>query len=238
MRIERKFLSLALLAIALTSLASARAQTELKHRIDIILEKKEADSVRVMDPTHVFAEDDQIRFRLRSSLVGFLYVINQGSSGKFEQLFPGENLDQSSQVAKEKEYLIPPSDRHWFKILGPPGYETVYFLVSPVDLGRWVLKPSAGVQALPSEQPHFDSAFAAATPRCDDELFRARGECLDSDAGIKVIPKGESLPERLPQIRIDASRDIVSVDGSKATSISSPQPFDEPAIYCFRIAHK
>ncbi|HEY7303582.1 MAG TPA: DUF4384 domain-containing protein [Bryobacteraceae bacterium] len=213
----------------------AQGQAEVNRRIDLVLEKKEGTSLRTVDPNYVFSGGDKIRFRLKSAVDGYLYVMNRGSSGSWQQLFPRDELAQSRRVTGSKQYLVPASGTGWFQVTGPPGYDNVYFLISPVDLGK---SPSgAGRQQSPSAEADA-AAFATATPRCDDELFRARGECLDTHAGLKPLDKGEALPDRFSQFSGTTSRDLIVVDKAKDTSISSTEPFEGPSIYRFRIAHK
>ncbi len=131
------------IALTAVSVASAQSEAQLNHRIDLVLEKKQGQTAQVMDPTHVFGEGDLIRFRLRSGINGFLYVMNHGSSGNYVQLFPRTGESGERAVKTGREYFIPDSDSGWFRIQGPSGYETVYFLVSPMDLGG----------SLPKEQP-------------------------------------------------------------------------------------
>ncbi len=231
----RPFLNALAIAIALQPIA--RTQSELNHRIDLVLEQKKGDSTQAMDPTHVFSQGDLIRFRLRSGVNGFLYVLNQGSSGKFEQLFPRDELLQSRHIATNSDYLVPASGNGWFAIKDPPGFETVYFLISPLDLGKALPNAAAQLENAPVPQADPDTP-APGRPRCDDELFKARGECLDRDAGMKPIQKGEVLPERLRLIDPATSRDLVVVQEEKDTSVSSTKPFAGPTIYRFRIAHK
>ena len=38
------------------------------------------------------------------------------------------------------------------------------------------------------------------TPRCDDAMFRARGECIDTSAGPKNVTSRELLPDNLAQV--------------------------------------
>jgi hypothetical protein len=222
----------------LTAIAfgNGQGQAEVNHRIDLVLEQKLGSSVRTVDPNYVFSTGAKVRFRLKSAVNGFLYVMDQGSSGKWQQLFPRDELAQSREVGAGKNYLIPASGAGWFQVSGPPGYDNVYFLVSPMDLGKTL--PNGGHQENSSTAAADAAAFATATPRCDDELFRTHGECLDAHAGLKPIEKGESLPDRLPAMQGATSRDLIIVDNSKDTSISSTAPFDGPAIYRFRIAHK
>lgn len=223
------------LFLALSPTASrAQAQAEVNHRIDLVLEKKEGTSVRTVEPNYVFSAGDKLRFRLKSAVNGYLYVMNQGSSGTWQQLFPRDGLSQSRNVAAGKEYLIPASGSSWFQVTGPPGYDNVYFLISPVDLG----KSPQGSNPQQASSEADAAAFATATPRCDDELFRARGECLDTHAGLKPLEKGESLPGQFSKFPVMTSRDLIVVDNASDTSVSSTEPFEGPSVYRFRIAHK
>lgn len=237
-------LALTALLVGMAQIAGAQKGAALNPRVDLILEKKEGNTVRQMDPTHVFAEGDWIRFRVRSGINGFLYVMNRNSSGKYEQLFPRTGGSPERSVKAGKEYVVPDSEGGWFRVQAPAGYETVYFLVSPMDLGKSLPADAPGNEG--TGEPHESSeqhevaadAFATATPRCDDELFRARGECLDTSAGLKPVLPGEKLPVKFAQVPTVTSRDLVVVKESNDTSVSSTEPFDAPVIYHFRIAHK
>lgn len=227
--------------LMLLVLSLAQTQAEPKHKLDLWIEQKRSNSVSVMDPTHVFARGELVRFRLKSEVNGFLYVIDQGSSGNFKQLFPSDELIQNRRLTAGKEYSVPPDESGWFKIEDPPGYDTVYVLISPVDLGKRLPRNKPGA-AVPSEDlgkaNEDTSAPSSATPRCDDELFRARGECLDSAAGVRVLDSTESLPKMFPRIPATSTRDLVIVNDSKDISISSSEPFEGPSIYQLRIAHR
>jgi hypothetical protein len=235
MRTRYAFPLAVLLALVVHS-ARAQKQAVLNPRVDLVLEKKDGNSARAMDPAHVFAEGDFIRFRLRSGVNGFLYVINRGSSGKYQQLFPANQDNQDRSVKAGKEYLVPDSSDGWFRVEAPAGYENVYFLISPMDLGKSLNTPP-GPEPMDERHPATEP-FATATPRCDDQLFRARGDCLDTGAGLKPLQHGEKLPETLSQVPAATSRDLVVVKGSNDTSVSSTEPFDAPVIYHFKIAHK
>ena len=56
--------------------------------ISIVLEKKTGDAVQTVDPTHVFADGDTVRFRLTPAVDGYLYVMDLNTTGKYEVLFP------------------------------------------------------------------------------------------------------------------------------------------------------
>ena len=61
-----------------------------------------------------------------------------------------------------------PRPRGAFRVDGPAGYDVVAWMISPVELGRPETPPVASMPPVNM------------TPRCDDTLFKARGECLDS----------------------------------------------------------
>lgn len=231
---RRLLLSVSLFATSVPALL-AQTQAELKQRMDLVLEKKEGASVRVVEPNYVFLTGDKLRFRLRSDVNGFLYVLDRGSSGQWRQLFPRDELTQSRRVSAGHDYLIPASGSGWFEVSGPSGYDSVYFLISPIDLGKTLPE---GSQSASDSETNDAAALAAATPRCDDELFRSRGECLDSNAGLKPLAKGEALPGKFSDLPVENSRDLIVVDGAKGSTVSSTEPFEAPTIYRFRIAHK
>ena len=157
--------------------------------MEIFLEKKDGAKVHLMDPGHVFKEGDLVRFRFRAAFPGFLYVINQSSSCKYTLLFPKDETGRDNHVQAAKDYMIPATEKGWFRIEGPPGYETVYFLVAPASLGG---APPEYVP-LPPPPPATAAPFDV-HPRCDDEIFKARGDCVDMDAGAQSLSRRR--PER------------------------------------------
>jgi hypothetical protein len=228
-----------LLLLSGTLLHGEQNQAEVNRRLDLVLEKKTANGVRAVSPEFVFSTGDKIRFRFRSAVNGYLYVMDQGSSGAWQQLYPRNELTQSRHVLAGRDYIVPASGTGWFQVAGPPGYDNVYFLISPMDLGKTL--PGAAVPASSDEsgsQAAAAAAFATATPRCNDELFKSTGDCLDTNAGLKPLSKTEALPDKLSQLPAETSRDLIVVDNPKDTSVSSTEPFEAPSIFRFKIAHK
>jgi hypothetical protein len=75
-------------------------------------------------------------------------------------------------------------------------------------------------------------------PRCDDAIFRARGDCVDSSAGPRGIANGEQLPQGLASAGAATPRDLLFLRREKTTVVASPVPLTGPIIYEFRLAHK
>ncbi len=216
----------ALVAVPLL-MASASAAQDRSSRIEITLERKAGDAWKQVDPTLVLASGDLVRFRFKSSFDGYLYVTNYGTSGNNSLLFPSAEAGQSNAVQSGKEYMVPATEAA-FRISGPPGYESVYWLVSRIPLTH-------PMNAAPA-RPLVDHT-ASLMPRCDSSSMRARGICLDMKAGPRAVQEGEKLPENLEPMRSGASRDLTIVQ-QRNQSVLSGSGSSAPLLYEFRIAHK
>jgi hypothetical protein len=75
-------------------------------------------------------------------------------------------------------------------------------------------------------------------PRCDDAIFKARGDCIDASAGLRAVPAGEKLPENLSGVGSANSRDLVFTEEPGQTLVSSPASLSGPIIYELRLAHR
>lgn len=201
------------------------------YKIEIVLERNERDTWRAIDSRLVLDPDDRVRFRLRTSFSGYLYVTNRSTSGGYEILFPGAETGSQNKLESGREYIIPATEG-WFRIAGPPGQEIVYWLVSPVRL--------TGPDPLTRSQPNPAKAAngPALLPRCDAGIFRARGDCVDTSAGPKELSDTASLPGDLAGVRNLKSRDLVFIRQKDISIVSSAVPLSGPVIYEFRLAHR
>lgn len=197
-----------------------------QQRVEIVLERREAGTWKTTDPGHVFANGDQVRFRFKSNTAGYLYVVNEGTSGETATLFPSAEAGTDNRIEAGREYTIP-GNQGAFKLTGPAGYDSVYWIVSPVKLGS----DAPQYKPLPPP-PAPGDAPANLRPRCDDAIWKARGECVDSNAGLK---KNE-----VPGMR---SRELLFLRKDQGTVVSSPPPAPGaakpgPFTYQFRLAHR
>src|SRR5579863_1829601 len=113
--------------------AQSRSMTEGAHRMEIQLERLDGTAWHTIDPGRVLQQGDRVRFRFRTNFDGYLYVMNQSTSGKYEQLFPREETGQDNRITANQEYQVPATSTA-FRIAGPSGYEIVYWLVTPARL--------------------------------------------------------------------------------------------------------
>ena len=217
-------------ALAAAAFPQSRTMTEGAHRMEIMLERLDGGTWRTIDPGLVLAQGDRVRFRFRTNFDGYLYVMNQSSSGKYEQLFPREETGQDNRIAAASEYLVPATSTA-FRIAGPAGYEIVYWLVTPARL-------SDGPPHYPPPPSDHKTTPLTLIPRCDDAILRARGDCIDDSAGPKLVPRGGDIPKNLADAAGQGPRDLLFMRQKNTAVISSPVPLTGPVIYEFRLAHR
>jgi hypothetical protein len=200
--------------------------------MEIVLERAAAGGAwGAVDPSLVLAANDRIRFRFRTNFDGYLYVTNQGTSGRYQQLFPSADSGGDNHVRTGNEYLLPTAKAD-FRVTGPPGMDIVYWLVSParmLDLPRFV--PGDGSSGPPAKPPIL-------VPRCDDAVLQARGDCVDHAAGLKLVPR-DALPQSaLSDAAGRAQRDLVFLQEQDTAVVAAPAPLTGPVIYQFVLAHR
>ena len=221
------------LAATVVPLAAQSASVQGPYRMEIVLERREAGAWKTVDPGLVLEQNDRVRFRFHTNFDGYLYVMNQSSSGSYAMLFPGEETGRENRIHAGKDYLVP-ATQTLFRISGPPGHEVVYWMVTPAELRTDEPKyiplppPPAAEKRVPSNM----------TPRCDDAMFRARGECIDTSAGPKMVTSRELLPDNLAQVPSESSGELMFMRKQHTAVVSSPVPLKGPVIYEFRLAHK
>jgi uncharacterized protein DUF4384 len=214
----------------LIALSAAALFAQSPQRIKVTVERQDAAGWRAVNPATVFAGGDRLRFRVSTSFPGYLYVTDQGTSGSYDLLFPTSDTGSDNRIAASKDYTVP-ARQGSFKVAGPEGHDIIYWVLSPVELGRQY-KPLPSTPSTPSAPP------ASLHTRCDDAIFKARGECIDTSAGVKPVQPGEKLPENLNGVAAATSRDLVFTEEPGQTVVSSAQPLSGPIIYELRLAHR
>ena len=230
--------SLALLASGLASQAGAQTQVQTKpmgsgpQRMEILLDRRDGAAWHSVDPGLVFSQDDHVRFRFRSNFAGYLYVMIQSTSGKYETLFPRQDTGEENRIEAGKQYIVPATQGS-FRITGPPGHDILYWMMTPIPLGTVPKYMPLPPPPKPGPVP------PRLLPRCDDTLFKARGECIDSSAGPRGIPPEATLPDNLKHAAPDAhSRELLFIREKDLSVVASPGPLSGPVIYEFRLAHR
>lgn len=82
-----------------------------------------------VSPDAVFHAGDRIRLSIMSNQEGYLYIIEHGSSGKWQPLYPPPGSDET-KVVPGQEYLIPGGEGEDFRVKGDPGPEKLFVVLS------------------------------------------------------------------------------------------------------------
>ena len=216
-------------AMAWIAIGAPLAWTQMDaSRMEITLERKEGKVWKAIDPALILASGDVVRFRFKPSFDGYLYVTDYGTSGKYTLLFPRAETGQKNLVQAGKEYLIPATEAV-FRVAGPAGYESVYWLVSPVALGN-------NTDFAPAHPSNYRPSVLL--PRCDGTVLQARGLCLDQQAGPHIVDDNETVPDDLSKARSMTTRELTIIQDHDRSVVSTGAPATAPLMYEFRIAHK
>src|SRR5271170_838119 len=237
------FISILAAQIAPQAQVTVHATKPATELMEIVLEKKTGDTVQTMDAGHVFKAGDILRFRLRPSFNGFLYVTDLGTSGKSSLLFPRDETGSDNRIDRTREYVVPATPDGWFQVSGPVGYETLYFVMSPVALAGAAV-PNAQPNPTPNPNPGIPQGTPppGVHPRCNDEIFKARGECVDGTAGPRKVDPQATLPPTVRDLFGDtppdsSARDLDFTKKSSTSVVTSVSPISGPVVYEFLLAH-
>jgi len=200
--------------------------------ISIRLEQKHGDESKTVPQNTVFHNGDILRFRLTSRIAGYLYVVDKGTSGETTTLFPvSTGTSNKNRIEPDQTMVVPAMGDGWFEVSGPSGFDTIYLLVSSSP----ILIPPA---AVPQTQETPQSATPPnLLPRCNDEVFKARGECVDPSAGVAPLPPDAPVPRELVPFAKSAARDIILTDDGDGVTVKPAPSAKLPLIYTFRLAH-
>lgn len=198
-------------------------------RIKLSVERQDEKGWKPVDSALVFSSGDKLRFKVSATFAGYLYVMNHGTSGAYDLLFPRSDTGSDNSIEAQKEYIVP-AVQGWFKVTGPAGHDIVYWVISPVKLGN-------EYRPLPPPPPHPDFPLSF-KPRCDDTIFKSRGDCVDTSAGVKPLKEGEAVPKNLDSIAAPTPRELLFIQEKGGTVVSSPSPLTGPVVYELRLAHR
>lgn len=193
--------------------------------IDIIIEQRQGSEWKPVSAQKVFRADDVVRFRLRSQVPGYLYVLNHESDGVKTWLYPRAESGGTNYIDVDKPYLIP-DGKGSFSVGGKPGFDVTYWMISPTRL-------SIDSTSNAGET----SKRSTLLPRCDGAL-RARGACEDKQAGPHAVTDPAEVPPALSAPGGLLGRELTFKTGRPEVQVSTPDPASESIIYALWIAHQ
>jgi hypothetical protein len=226
------WLALAILAAPVSAQNKAKTLSVAGNRMEIQVERLAGDKWVSVDPALIFDRGDRVRFRFRTNFDGYLYVTNISTSGSYSLLFPRPDTGEQNRIKAGTEYVVPETQTR-FRIAGPAGHETLYWIVSPTAWKSEDGGSHSGYVPLPPP-PDQKAAPPNMTPRCDDTVLRARGDCVDAAAGAREL---DVVPPNLSGIPAE-KQDLMFLREENKSVVASPEPLRGPVVYEFLLAHK
>ncbi len=189
-----------------------------------ILQEMRGQSEEVA-PDTVFHSGDRIRFRVESNGDGYLYIVQQGTSGTWSVLFPSPEIENGdNRVYKGRKYSVPSEETFAFE--GDPGTEKLFVVLSrqpekELDSLLYSLRqrtsgptPKAGAAELPARM-----LMASNTTHIGNDLIdHLRNDLASRDLIIEKAGHEE------PASKGDKAVYVVNPKGSAAARVVADVP--------------
>jgi hypothetical protein len=130
-------------------LARARNPKRGRPGVKVTIELKRNGVTQKVPMNYSFRGGDKVKFHFETNFNAYVKVINIGSSGALQLLYPYPGATEF--VARTKDYAIPQGDR-WFEFVNNPGTEQLTFVFSSRPLaGGDQQEPLADLNSLSLE---------------------------------------------------------------------------------------
>lgn len=192
------------------SLAPSRAEPPLGLKYTIL--KRSGDDMIEVPAHTVFHAGDRIRINVETNQPGFLYIINRGSSGLWQPLFPSSDVDDgSNHVEGFRDYLLPPKSRMVFD--ETTGTERLFLVFSrepEPNLERMIysLTPNPASGPNQKQAPVTKTLLVASNSGVDDSTVGLLRSVHSRDLKI------EKVDERTPGEKKETAVYVVNPNGS------------------------
>lgn len=140
-------------------------------KVSILLNRNGQETT--VRPTHNFVSGDRIKFILEMNYSGYLAILNKGTSGRQNLIYPQAGGVSQVQVKKQIEL---PSGSDWIRFDEQTGTEQVTFLMS-----KKPFKAEAESSGGTGIQPVSGSIGGVANPQEEAEILAALNKSITKD---------------------------------------------------------
>jgi hypothetical protein len=193
------------------------------------LELKRDDRVSYVRATESFYAGDRVRLHIRVNRDAYLTILNQGTTGDLQLIYPKTQDDAERKITKTMDFTVPTTPGNWLKFDKNPGVERMIIILSAQPT-REVLVALSGQSSPPS----------SASPQP-----RPRPSANDDQQNLEVVAllNSKSLGDELDKTSKDFTEvaDDNADDGQPATfAVSSGNNADlrKPVIYKLNLRHE
>ena len=116
----------------------------------------------------IYTSGERVRFTVESNTKGFLYILQRGSSGAYNILFPVNNLP--NEIRKGTEVPIPQTGS--FQFDATPGTETLYFVLAKkkTNIFTYILPAAGGAAPPPPQLGSYEASILSAFQKGQKDL--------------------------------------------------------------------
>lgn len=199
-------------------------------RYNVMLVNSQTGAAEAADPDRTFRRGECVAIEFEANHSGYLYVLSQGSSGRWQALFPSNEMPDESNIARARTRVRVPVN-HCFEIEDPPGAERLFVVLSrnPEDLYNLheaIRTGHGGPSAAPAETPSAKPMpVMLAMARVDQEVQRLSADLQSRDLRVVKVAKPEAAGE--------PPNSVYVVNASTASTMPSDRVVTE-----IRIEHK
>ena len=148
-----------------------------------------------------FKKGECVSIRMSPNRGGFLYVFNQGTSGKWQPLLPSEDLPEEPSTVRPYQVVNIPS-QNCFEMDDPPGEERLFVMITekPEDIKNFddmlkMLGKPAKQPVAPNQQPQRSDSVVLAMNRLNDTIQGLQGQLASRDIKITKVAQPASKME-------------------------------------------
>ena len=155
-------------------------------RYNVLLINASSGSEQPVDPATTFHNSDCLALGVQSNYDGYLYVLDRGSSGKWDVLLPSTEMSGESNYVKARTTMKAPA-QYCFSLDNPPGVEHLYLVLArnPQDVSELnsAIKSNGGTTSGTSDsQP-------ASAPKIETQMARLEEGMRSRDLKITKVSK-------------------------------------------------
>jgi len=166
------------------------------------LRKRDGDRSTDVAADSEFHSGDRIQLSVEVNDTGYLYIINQGTSGAWKAMFPSPEIENGvNQVQRGPVYTMPPG-RHVFTFNDTPGVERLFVIFSrqPVqEIDSLIYSLQGGQQAPAADhgkgRPVAPVLTATAKPIDDSRIAQMRA-AYSRDLIVEDLGHEQSGPQQ------------------------------------------
>lgn len=157
------------------------------------IERQSDEGMQRVTTSSTFTSGNRVRLHVKSNRSGYLYVVNQGSSGHSDFLFPATSNDRE-YIDANQTYTVP-AHGGYIRFDSQPGQEVVWIFLS-----QYPLSPNAPAQntIMPNNSPMKMANYNPCGGK--DLLIEAPGN-LQSSCGMgskDLVVEDDSAPQASP----------------------------------------